>query len=687
MKKLIQFYSASTFDPMMKSNNARIEEVGNDLHLHTPYNAAFVNDVKNIPGRRWDSDHKAWIVPSKHYDKALSITQKHFSDVDHPRQSPGTIVNGKNVGGEFAPKNMGATKTSLKTPEIPKSPEELFTLDQLEEEKRAPKSEPRVSYDTPYDSDFVSAVRKIPGAEWNAASKKWSVPTEQADRYFELINKYYPVSSQSSKMGENPPSPYFRIGSGSLGVYDKPVNGEVCKDKSGNYWKISQVNSQYYKEDGLSFGVGDESGYIYSCKLEPASENDISRAKENEDKRKKIFDADKALSAEFNKVATSGQPVNRSDIPSGATKIVIKKSGHWANQDPEVLYTDGNTLWAGKLEYDGGDSWEYHYRKLLGTKPLITKIKKYSEDMKTEIPAIARDVNPISYTQEEWDKKRKSEQHDLSTLLVRKQKERDEKFQSIKQSSGDPALYKKVQPVRDAIRKYKEYKQKADIAETYKKFEAQDSEKAKKNSDFMSAFTPQAITYDKSTYTITGTNGKIIKADIIGNQLNFLDFDGVNVPRPSQKTPEYENFKTVIIKKMEMINEKPGSSMPIPFRIKSDEEIASNKKKEEEASKTKQAVIDKVNEVAKSIKITGISFDGDVYSISGKDNQYISAAIENGELKFETVNDMVPPVQQSINLIELRRTIIRKIKAQNKTADRPIPVPMMKSASMIVFTK
>lgn len=59
---------------------------GNLIHVHTPYHAEYIQDLKTqIPhgGRIWDKDLRIWIV-NKGFEKILlKIVYKHFDEVEY----------------------------------------------------------------------------------------------------------------------------------------------------------------------------------------------------------------------------------------------------------------------------------------------------------------------------------------------------------------------------------------------------------------------------------------------------------------------------------------------------------------------------------------------------------------------------------------------------------------------------
>ena len=59
---------------------------------------------------------------------------------------------------------------------------------------------------TPYNPDFVEAVRKIPGRKWHKEEKLWSVPLAQRPALWAAMTKYY-----KGEFGIGPKGP-FQVG-------------------------------------------------------------------------------------------------------------------------------------------------------------------------------------------------------------------------------------------------------------------------------------------------------------------------------------------------------------------------------------------------------------------------------------------------------------------------------------------
>lgn len=65
-----------------------ISQSGDRLHLSTPYNPGFVNDLKSKisgPNRTWDNNRKIWIVNASKREDAEDIMSKHFNTIDQDK--------------------------------------------------------------------------------------------------------------------------------------------------------------------------------------------------------------------------------------------------------------------------------------------------------------------------------------------------------------------------------------------------------------------------------------------------------------------------------------------------------------------------------------------------------------------------------------------------------------------------
>ena len=71
--------------------------------------------------------------------------------------------------------------------------------------------------------------------------------------------------------------------------------GETLRLRDGRILTVVQVSKEYFDEDGLSFGVGDDEGWLYSAECRLADEDASGELKERENKREKKKKAEKRL--------------------------------------------------------------------------------------------------------------------------------------------------------------------------------------------------------------------------------------------------------------------------------------------------------------------------------------------------------------------------------------------------------
>ncbi len=109
---------------------------------------------------------------------------------------------------------------------------------------------------------------------------------------------YYPNGTKAKELYQSAPEKnkekiagtekYIKIGGGQGYGYSDYVSGQIVEDRDNSRWlTVVSASRTYYGEDGLSFGVGDEQGYIYSAACRLATESEIE--KEIEKKQEKAI--------------------------------------------------------------------------------------------------------------------------------------------------------------------------------------------------------------------------------------------------------------------------------------------------------------------------------------------------------------------------------------------------------------
>lgn len=77
---------------------AKLIKVAGQLLIHTPYNACLVEEIRDIPGRRYDASLRAWSVPSGSEQQAREIVRKYFVIEGETGYDPYETITAKVVG-------------------------------------------------------------------------------------------------------------------------------------------------------------------------------------------------------------------------------------------------------------------------------------------------------------------------------------------------------------------------------------------------------------------------------------------------------------------------------------------------------------------------------------------------------------------------------------------------------------
>lgn len=118
--------------------------------------------------------------------------------------------------------------------------------------------------------------------------------------------------------------------------------GQVLRHQGhGGVLKVVQASKRFYKEDGLSFGVGDDSGYVYIAKCCPATEEEAAPLLEQErlrgERRRLRFEAEN-LRIE---IRESGEMPEGVHLPEGERLLDaqdIYGGGDWFVVGPEWIW-------------------------------------------------------------------------------------------------------------------------------------------------------------------------------------------------------------------------------------------------------------------------------------------------------------------------------------------------------------
>ena len=162
---------------------------------------------------------------------------------------------------------------------------------------------------------------------------KWGGPIseKQALAVRETIKQMAlaPIANPFAKaeMGA-PPQPTSEMVSRGQGYGGHPyIVGESIRLKDGRIVTVTKARERYFEEDGLSFGVGDDEGYIYYADVRPATDSE------------RTFLEGRETSVKLKRDKTQAE-----DMAIKAVKDIVQtKDNYW--EPPDRKYPDGERLW------------------------------------------------------------------------------------------------------------------------------------------------------------------------------------------------------------------------------------------------------------------------------------------------------------------------------------------------------
>lgn len=212
---------------------------------------------------------------------------------------------------------------------------------------------------------------KSSGGLWDEKARQWIMPDKKS--FDEFQGKLSGGSGRSGSGGskvasgqESQPEGSFTIreGSGYGGQSRQP--GEIIRnprfgreENQPEWLKVLSSKSRYFRADdemAMSMGVGDDSGYLYTHTVRPATDEEAKPAIEAKAKRENRKNAAKQIESTFDDVFKRGESPEGSSIPEGEEVYIGKKEsrlyggGQWFVIGPQYI-------WAVRNNGADGDDW------------------------------------------------------------------------------------------------------------------------------------------------------------------------------------------------------------------------------------------------------------------------------------------------------------------------------------------
>lgn len=223
----------------------------------------------------------------------------------------------------------------------------------------------------------VKDAIKALGGRWDADARCWRVPESKEAEARALVagppavddfaarEEYRP---RRPRQPEWPPLPEGHIdisrGEG-YGGEARPVGAAIVAgtygvgaalEPAGSVWIVTRARSIYYRDDGMSFGVGDERGYVYVHRVRPATEEEAAPILAALAARREREEAAAALSIAARAIRTEGE------YPEGSHRLdgewlLIPGSGKPLYGTGTWLVLCSDSIWTVENNGMDGDDW------------------------------------------------------------------------------------------------------------------------------------------------------------------------------------------------------------------------------------------------------------------------------------------------------------------------------------------
>ncbi len=373
---------------------------GKGLRFAFPYKPEIIADIKaSIPGITFDRDVKKWTLPEGTImDDTLSaritdFAKRHRFDIS-----------------EKAAKYLGTSGTQISSPEVNVR---YNTRDQYDRDKtvvvETTSDKKFVSVSAPYSSALTDAFHSITGAKWDRDRGKWLLPLANEKEVQDAllhIKSAFPESAtqESQRMKERQAKSeaekaegIYSVSQGEGYAFGPHEEGgfkvgdtfrwehTYPEGLKGKLVTVISSSKEYVREDGMSFGVGDERGYIFYAKVKLADENESKPALEAEERSRQKQQLATSTVALADYIRSSGKKPEGNNSPTGKTFLdtrTIYGGGDWfVVGDDAIWYVENNGA--------DGDDWSRNNVRTGGAGGVGWKIP-YDETIAKKLQAMAQ---------------------------------------------------------------------------------------------------------------------------------------------------------------------------------------------------------------------------------------------------------------------------------------------------------
>jgi hypothetical protein len=209
----------------------------------------------------------------------------------------------------------------------------------------------RVSFE--YDPDRVKQIKAIGGKDYNSSSKEWYIGAENVDKLRPLLDR---SEAESPSYSRGMPEGWFRMGGGQGYGWREFRVGDTIRvpgETPPRYVTVVSADKKYFRDDGMSFGVGDESGYVYSAVVRPASEEEAAPLRAVDELARQKAEQKKQIATIREDIKARGERPSGMNDPEGIRvhdTQNIYGGGDWFVVGPDwIWYVQNNGM--------DGDNW------------------------------------------------------------------------------------------------------------------------------------------------------------------------------------------------------------------------------------------------------------------------------------------------------------------------------------------
>lgn len=211
----------------------------------------------------------------------------------------------------------------------------------------SPKADPPKLVTTYLNVPFAQKDEaRLHGAKWDPAHRAWYVVGDVP----EALHQFWAQRPM--------PAGHFRIGGGQGYGYRELHPGETIRNPKadGPQWvTVVDASKQYYREDGMSFGVGDESGYVFSATVRPATPEESAPHEQAEQARAYQQALKQRVSALADAFRQEGERPAAATVEGEKlldTRTIYGGGAHWVIAPDAIWFVQGNGA--------DGDNWAYN---------------------------------------------------------------------------------------------------------------------------------------------------------------------------------------------------------------------------------------------------------------------------------------------------------------------------------------